>query len=232
MLTETFKIFGLNKKQTFERLEKFKSGILSFDVSESCLDVKITIRADMTPLEFGALKSHIYFAFEEEIYASQDIELHDMAAKLLKINKKTLGVAESLTGGEICSRISSVDGISEIFYEGIVCYNKLSKTKRLGVPQSVLDKYGAISRETAYEMVRGITSKPPVDIGVATTGLAGPAGDEGKPVGLVYIGVGAGEFIAVFEKHFEGNRNEIRTESANAALFYLIRYLRGDILRL
>jgi nicotinamide-nucleotide amidase len=232
MMRETIKIFGLDKMETAARLEEFKADNMRFDISERCLDVSVEMHADMTPLEFGSIKSRIYNKFEEEVYASQKTELHEMAAKLLKINRKTLGIAESLTGGEICSRISAVEGISEIFYEGIVCYNKASKVKRLGVPQSVLDKYGAISRETAYEMVRGITAKPPVDIGVATTGLAGPAGDEGKPVGLVYIGVGAGDFIAVFEKKFKGSRNEIRTASANAALFYLIRYLRGDILRL
>ena len=72
----------------------------------------------------------------------------------------------------------------------------------------------------------------PVNLGLATTGLAGPTSDEGKPVGLVYIGVGAGDFITVFEKHLAGERNHIRRATANLALFYLIRYLRGDILQL
>ena len=80
-------------------------------------------------------------------------------------------------------------------------------------------------------MVRGLL-EPPVDLGLATTGLAGPQGDEGKPVGLVYIGVGAGDFITVFEKRFTGDRNRIRNSAANTALFYLVRYLRGDILQL
>jgi nicotinamide mononucleotide (NMN) deamidase PncC len=80
-------------------------------------------------------------------------------------------------------------------------------------------------------MVKGLCKRP-VDIALATTGLAGPTGDEGKPVGLVYIGVGGGDFITVFERRFSGSRNEIRRATSNVALFYLIRYLKGDILRL
>ena len=102
---------------------------------------------------------------------------------------------------------------------------------RLRVPKALLGAYGAVSRETAYAMVRGLL-EPPVNIGLATTGLAGPAGDEGKPVGLVYIGVGAGDFITVFERHLSGDRNTVRTAASNLALFYLVRYLKGDILRL
>ena len=140
-------------------------------------------------------------------------------------------LAESLTGGEICSRLTRVPGISANFYEGIVCYDRGSKMSRLHIPKALLGAYGAVSRETAYAMVKGLVERP-VDIGLATTGLAGPQGDEGKPVGLVYIAVGAGEFITVFEKHLAGDRNRIRMSAANLALYYLVRYLRGDILQL
>ena len=114
-------------------------------------------------------------------------------------------------------------GISANFYEGIVCYDRGSKMNRLHIPKALLGAYGAVSRETAYAMVKGLVERP-VDIGLATTGLAGPQGDEGKPVGLVYIAVGAGEFT--------GDRNRIRMSAANLALYYLVRYLRGDILQL
>ena len=92
---------------------------------------------------------------------------------------------------------------------------------------------GGLLLPAAREMVSGLLrGKAPTFIGLATTGLAGPNGDEGKPVGLVYIGVGSGDFITTFEKNIKGDRNEIRGAVANLALFYLIRYLRGDILRL
>ena len=117
-----------------------------------------------------------------------------------------------------------------------VSLEQISPPVRLSATASVrlfiLRSFAAISsRETAYAMVKGLCRRP-VDIALATTGLAGPAGDEGKPVGLVYIAVGGGDFITVFERKFSGSRNEIRKATSNVALFYLIRYLKGDILRL
>ena len=187
--------------------------------------------SELDKKSFDAVKSRVYNIFSEQVYSAEDRELHELAAQLLSINGRKLAVAESLTGGEICSRLTRVPGISANFYEGIVCYDRGSKMSRLHIPKALLGAYGAVSRETAYAMVKGLVERP-VDIGLATTGLAGPQGDEGKPVGLVYIAVGAGEFITVFEKHLAGDRNRIRMSAANLALYYLVRYLRGDILQL
>lgn len=231
MTEEIMRVCGLTADEVCERLSPFAGHGVDFAVEELCLDARITMRSDLDKKQFDAVKSLAYNALAEEIYSADDRSLHDLAAYLLKINGKTLAVAESLTGGEICSRLTSVAGISENFFEGIVCYNRASKMNRLRVPKALLGAYGAVSRETAYAMVRGLL-EPPVDIGLATTGLAGPSGDEGKPVGLVYIGVGAGDFITVFERHLSGDRNTVRAAAANLALFYLVRYLKGDILRL
>lgn len=232
MIVEKLKICGLSKNEISERLDKVDAKGLTFEIEEDCLDACITLSSELNADKFGILKSRIYNAFEEEVYSPTDIRLEELAAKLLKLNKRRLSVAESLTGGEVCSRLISQTGISMNFYEGIVCYDIHAKTQRLGVSEKLLDKFGAISRETAYAMVQGITANKEVDLGLSTTGLAGPDADEGKPVGLVYIGVGVGDFITVFERHLKGTRNEIRTATANLALFYLIRYLKGDILRL
>lgn len=231
MTEEIMRVCGLTADEVCERLSPFAGQGVDFSVEELCLDARITMKSDLDKKQFDAVKSLAYNALAEEIYSADDRSLHDLAAYLLKINGKTLAVAESLTGGEICSRLTSVAGISENFYEGVVCYNRGSKMNRLRVPKALLGAYGAVSRETAYAMVRGLL-EPPVNIGLATTGLAGPAGDEGKPVGLVYIGVGAGDFITVFERHLSGDRNTVRTAASNLALFYLVRYLKGDILRL
>lgn len=231
MITEVMKICGLGCDTVCEKLAPLADKGVDFSVEENCLDVKITMTSSLDKKAFDAVKSLAYNLFDEQVYCAGDKELHELAAQLLRLNGKTLAVAESLTGGEICSRLTQVAGISENFYEGVVCYNRASKMHRLCIPKALLGAYGAVSRETAYAMVRGLLT-PPVTIGLATTGLAGPAGDEGKPVGLVYIGVGAGEFITVFEKHLTGDRNRIRHSAANLALFYLVRYLRGDILQL
>lgn len=231
MTKEIVKICGLNKEEILSKLKVFEGFGVDFSVEENCLDATITLTSEAKRDVFETVKSRVYNAFEEEVYSATEGSLEDIAARLLKMNNRTLAVGESLTGGEICSRLTSVAGISANFYEGIVCYNRASKVERLGVPKAVLADYGAVSRETAYAMVKGLCKRP-VDIALATTGLAGPTGDEGKPVGLVYIGVGGGDFITVFERRFSGSRNEIRRATSNVALFYLIRYLKGDILRL
>lgn len=231
MIREVMKICGLDCDEICAALAEFADRGVDFTVEENCLDAKIVMTSELDAKSFDAVKSAVYNFFAEQVYSAEDRELHELAAQLLSINGKTLAVAESLTGGEICSRLTSVPGISANFYEGVVCYNRGAKMSRLHIPKALLGAYGAVSRETAYAMVRGLL-EPPVDLGLATTGLAGPQGDEGKPVGLVYIGVGAGDFITVFEKRFTGDRNRIRNSAANTALFYLVRYLRGDILQL
>ena len=231
MIKEIVKICGLDKEEILSRLEKFEGFGVNFSVEEYCLDATIGMSSSAKRDVFETVKSRVYNAFEEEVYSATEGSLEEIAARLLKMNNRTLAVGESLTGGEICSRLTGIPGISANFYEGIVCYNRASKVERLGVPKSVLADYGAVSRETAYAMVKGLCKRP-VDIALATTGLAGPTGDEGKPVGLVYIGVGGGDFITVFERRFLGSRNEIRRATSNVAMFYLIRYLKGDILRL
>ncbi len=230
-MQDVLKICGLNKADIIKKLDTLNSNGVEFSVDEDCLDARIIMRGDCDIATFESIKSRVYNLFEEEVYSAVDSTLEEIVARLLKMNCRTLAVAESLTGGEICSRLTSIAGISANFYEGIVCYNRMSKVDRLQVPMDVLAKYGAVSRQTAYAMVKGLDKKP-VDIALATTGLAGPTGDEGKPVGLVYIAVGSGDFITVFERHFSGSRNEIRRAASNVALFYLLRYLKGDILRL
>lgn len=229
------RICGLTEKQVLEKIQAIpgREG-LDIAVVEDCLDCKIMMKTTtMKPIEFATIRAHIFAEFEDYAYATDEITLPVLAAQLLKLNNRMLSVAESLTGGEICSKLCTVPGISENLYEGIVCYNRFSKIRRLGVSSITIAEKGAVSRETAYEMVRGLIKNGiPNAIGLATTGLAGPSSDEGKPVGLVYIGVGAGDFITVFERVLEGDRNTIRNGVTNLALFYLIRYLKGNILRL
>ena len=222
------RICGLTERQVLEKIQAIpgRDG-LDIAVVEDCLDCKIMMKSTtMKPIEFATIRAHIFAEFEDFAYSTEEISLPVLAAELLRLNNKMLSVAESLTGGEICSKLCTVPGISENLYEGIVCYNRFSKIRRLGVSSITIAEKGAVSRETAYEMVRGLLKNGiPNAIGLATTGLAGPSADEGKPIGLVYIAVGAGDFITVFERVLEGDRNTIRNGVTNLALFYLIRYL-------
>jgi len=231
MVEELFRVCGLNKKEILARLECFSTLGINFTVEECCYDASILMQSDLNKDQFDKNKIIIYNDFEKEIYSIGNMRIQEIAARLLKLNSRVLATAESITGGTIASMLTEIPGISANFYEGIVCYSKQSKMNRLNVKKETLETFGAISKETAIEMVKGL-EKNPVDIGLSVTGLAGPDGDEGKPVGLVYIAVGSSGFIPVFERHFLGDRNTIKQAAANVALFYLIRFLKGNILLL
>jgi nicotinamide-nucleotide amidase len=135
----------------------------------------------------------------------------------------TLAVAESLTGGLLGGRIVDVPGASKGFVGGIVAYTAAMKQELLGVPKTLLDREGFVSAEVALRMARGARKQLGADVGVATTGVAGPAVDEwGTPVGKGFVAVAgpkAGkEGEAVRELHFGGERNAIRRRFVNAAL--------------
>ena len=98
-------------------------------------------------------------------------------------------MAESCTGGLISSKITDVPGSSDYFLDSVIAYSNESKINLLGVKKNTLIKHGAVSRQTALEMAEGIRKRSGSDIGISTTGIAGPAGGtKSKPVGLVWIG--------------------------------------------
>lgn len=160
--------------------------------------------------------------FGGTVYALNGKTVEEALVQHLKERKLKISVAESFTGGGIAKRITSVSGASEVYFEGINAYNEASKIKRLGVSQTTLTEKGAVSEETAFEMVRGLLNTGDCDVAVATTGLAGPNSDgSGKPVGLCYISVGTNEKIAVYRYVFEGSRKKITETAIEYALFHV-----------
>lgn len=146
----------------------------------------------------------------------------------LKKNNFTLATAESLTGGLLASSIVDIPGASKCFKEGFVTYCDESKMRTLGVPEDVIKKHGAISAETAHYMALYAAEKSGCDIGLSTTGNAGPDCDEGKPAGLVYIGVCIRGNVSTYECHFEGSRSQVRHEAASAAAEKCLDLLQGQ----
>lgn len=139
------------------------------------------------------------------------MSIEKQTVELLKSKKLKLATAESCTGGLISKRITDVSGSSEVFEGGVVCYSNRFKENVLGVSPETLKKYGAVSRETAREMVKGVLSLTKADIAVAVTGIAGPSSDDtNKPVGLVYIAVSDGKSTIVKKllNNFTGNVRE------------------------
>ena len=135
----------------------------------------------------------------------------------------SVSTAESCTGGLVAARITSVSGASEAFGYGAVTYCNEAKNKILGVKKETLDSFGAVSAETAAEMAAGVRKIMNAEIGVSVTGLAGPNGGEGKPVGLVYVAVNSDNYSEVTENHFSGDRISVRNQATDKALELALR---------
>lgn len=130
----------------------------------------------------------------------------------------TVSTAESCTGGLVAARITSVSGASEAFKYGAVTYCNEAKNKILGVEKETLETLGAVSAKTAAEMAAGVRKIMNAEIGVSVTGLAGPNGGEGKPVGLVFVAVNSDKYSEVTENHFSGDRISVRNQAADKVL--------------
>lgn len=160
----------------------------------------------------------------------EDRRLEEEIGPLLRRRKATLCVAESCTGGLVAHRITNVSGSSDYFEMGIVSYSNRSKVELLGVPKRDIDRYGAVSHQVAKKMVRGLRSKAKTDIGLATTGVAGPLGGTREtPVGTVFIGLDHPGGTEVREFHFVGNREEIKEKASQKGLEILRDYLIDTI---
>ena len=137
----------------------------------------------------------------------------------LRAKGMTLVTAESLTGGGIGAALTAVPGASDVFKGGVISYVDQVKEEVLGVSRGVLDCCGAVSSQTAEAMAIGVCKLLKADAAVSVTGLAGPGGDEfGHEVGTVFIGFSTQTTTMVAECHFEGNRDEVRSQTVLAAL--------------
>jgi nicotinamide-nucleotide amidase len=168
----------------------------------------------------------------EWIYAEGQETLEEVVGRLLQQQKLTVAVAESCTGGLIGYRLTQVPGSSAYVDRGALCYSNRSKTEMLGVSASLIEQHGAVSREVAEAMARGMRERTGVSVALSVTGIAGPGGaTETKPVGLVYIGLNGGkDDVMSKEYRFHGDRSVIRQRAAQAALDVLRRWLiaRGE----
>ena len=149
-------------------------------------------------------------------------ELLENLAGLLQQKGETLSTAESCTGGMVASELVGLPGASVFFKGGACTYWNDAKRDILGVPQDTLDRFGAVSEETALAMAEGARRIYKTDWAVSTTGIAGPdGGTEEKPVGLVYIGCCVKGELTVKEYHFSGTRSQIREATTSAALILM-----------
>jgi nicotinamide-nucleotide amidase len=172
----------------------------------------------LTPIYKDAETAKI-LAFFFQIFYNSPMDLEASVGNILHKKNKTLAVAESCTGGLICNRLTNVSGSSGYFLGGVISYSNKIKEDVLGVSHRSMQKYGAVSRQVAAEMAKGMRLLAGSDIALSVTGIAGPGGGtRSKPVGLVYIGLATNNKQVVKKFLFKGFRKKIKSLAADAAL--------------
>ena len=167
-------------------------------------------------------------AFGRSVLPAGCASVDEAVGQILRKRGWGLGTAESCTGGGIAASITDLPGASDFFRGALVTYANEWKSWLLGVKEETLRAQGAVSAETADEMLVGLLERDDVQAGIVVTGIAGPAGGTaGKPVGLVYIGTGVGQMRDVRRYVFAGNRQNIRQRTVATALNQLRLNLLG-----
>lgn len=157
-------------------------------------------------------------------------EVNALLINALVAREYTIAVAESLTGGQLIAALVDVAGASATVAGGVVAYSTSLKASVLGVSPSLLASRGAVDPEVARQMATGVrvtlaVDGRPTDVGLATTGVAGPEEQDGKPVGMVYLGIAIGDRVESVELSLSGTRREIQSATVEAALSTLLGLL-------
>jgi nicotinamide-nucleotide amidase len=226
MTAATFKIYGLTESKLDDRVKHIKLGAqarLSFRAHYPDLTLRLMVKGGSDTGEILArLSDQIRGALGSHIYSEGDATLEEIVGRLLLTKQQTLALAESCTGGYISHRITRVAGSSAYYYGGAVTYSNNAKMRFLGVNQTTLENHGAVSRETALEMSRGIRERTGAGIGLSVTGIAGPlGGSPEKPVGTVWISIAHDNCHEARLYNFHGDRERIITGTSQAALHWL-----------
>jgi nicotinamide-nucleotide amidase len=197
----------------------------------SPLGVRLRISAHTHSFEHAGLlieevEKKIRAKAKKYIYAVDREDLEDVVGKILIERGLKIAVAESCTGGHIADRLTNVPGSSAYFERGFVVYSNASKSAELGVSESVIKENGAVSREVAEAMAAGARTVANTDIGISTTGIAGPTGGTSeKPVGLVWVGYSDKKQTIALRFHYPTERRRFKERTAQAALELLRRKL-------
>jgi len=176
---------------------------------------------------FASLSASVRARLSEWIIAEGTDSMEAVVGRLLLEGKQSLALAESCTGGLIGHRLTQIPGSSAYVDRGVISYSNKAKIDLLGVPADLIERHGAVSAEVAAAMAKGVRERSGVSIGLSVTGIAGPGGATAtKPVGLVYVGLDAGNGNAFTREHrFHGDRSVIKQRSSQAALDLLRRWL-------
>mgnify|MGYP003378330971 CR=1 FL=1 len=236
ILSRTLKLFGIGESameaKLREKMNAMTNPTLAPYAKEGECELRITAHApdaDAARALIAPVEADIRTLFGPLIYGADVKNLESAVLQLLKDRGLTLGSAESCTGGLIAKRITDLPGASAVFRGGVVSYTDAVKHNVLGVPQDLLDQYGAVSPQVAQAMAQGARKALGCDLAVSTTGVAGPDSDDwGNPVGLVYAALAGPDFCQVKTLHLGASgRAGIRNRAAHHAFDLVRRHLTG-----
>lgn len=222
---------GIAESLLYERLspiiERYPNVKVAFLPSYTGVDLRISSDSKSS---FSTFTSAIKPVVKNYYYGDEKFELEDAVGELLRKFSMTVATGESCSGGLIGDRLTNVSGSSSFYKGSIVAYSNSVKTKLLNVNQMTLDTFGAVSEQTALEMAKGAFKTMDADIGLSTTGIAGPNGGTNiKPVGLVYVGIFTNKFNKVYQFNFSQERKINKIMTSQAALNILRYYLLNEI---
>lgn len=235
IVRKVFHTFGLPEAEVDAKLKGLIPKGMPIDLgllaSPTGVQVSLTTRAGASAKQdvLLSLAEQVRSRLHDWLFAEGREQMEEVVGRMLAKQHLTLAVAESCTGGLISHRLTQVPGSSAYVDRGAICYSNRAKQEMLGVPADLIAKHGAVSKEVAAAMARGIRERSNVSVGVSVTGIAGPGGaTETKPVGLVYVGLdgGVGDSITK-EFRFHGDRHVIKQRASQAALDLLRRWLIG-----
>ncbi|HBF4080229.1 competence/damage-inducible protein A [Clostridioides difficile] len=233
LVSKTLRLYGIGESnlelEILDIINEQTNPTVALYAKELEVTIRITAKAEnereafklIKPVE-EKIKSRVgkYVYTEGDISISEgETALEDAVSKLLVEKNLTIAVAESCTGGLVSSSLINYPGISSVFLEGCVTYSNDSKMKRLGVKRETLEEFGAVSEQTAIEMAEGVAKGLKANIGISTTGVAGPdGGTKEKPVGLVYTAIYINGKTIVKKNIFNGDRRKIRLRATRDLL--------------
>jgi nicotinamide-nucleotide amidase len=200
-------------------------------VSDATISLRILARAANladAQAQIDPVEKTIRERLGKLVFGTENEDLHDVVVRLLAEKRKTLATAESITAGQVAERVCRVPGASDWFRGGIVAYQNAIKAALLGVPEPILEEYGAVSSQVAEAMATGCRTRFQSDLAVSTTGLAGPGGGTPeKPVGLVYVGLAWEGGVTAQSFNWGGTRTEVQSRTAKLALNRVRLHLLG-----
>lgn len=230
-------IYGYTRKELAKVLRHFEQELpefvrITFESDNRVTTVTLTgINSGLELLRFQINKYHrsLHHLFGPEVVTTEKKSIPEVLGELLTERELTVSVAESCTGGNIAHRITEMPGSSSYFLGSVVSYSNDVKSDVLSVPRADIANHGAVSRQVAEAMARGVAALMHTDCSISTTGIAGPGGaTPGKPVGTVWISAKYGDQVVTECQHFDGSRRDVIESATAHGMVMLINLVRNS----